>query len=617
MEQARYIAKVITSLATAVALVISIGLPGLFFAFVLNAEVSGLKAELEISAAIVNRAIRLNPLLWKYDQETFEDLFKGREFSSHNDNAYILLPGGDKIAEKSATPPGPFFSRTYELNDAGKTVAFLVMERSTNPLIKQTLIVFLFSSALGLALFALIKTLPHRIIRRAEKELLQLAYYDPLTALPNRTLLNDRLEQVVHRAGRDECQAAILLLDLDRFKNINDSLGYKVGEQLLKQVAVRLEKCLRGTDTVARYGGDEFVIILSQVPSDHEKYITLVARKIIQDLEFPVIVDGKALYTSCCIGISVFPLDGQDGQSLLKYADLAMYQAKKRGRKNLQFFSMDLNRKARERMRLETSLRQALEQNHLYLQYQPKLDFMTGKISGIEALTRWNHPEMGLISPAHFIPLAEETGIIHSLGPWILSSACRQHVIWQKAGLSPPPLAVNLSIRQLMQKDFIPQVESILEDSGLSPGQLELELTESCLMESSEDIIGKLKKLRELGVKIAIDDFGTGYSSLGYLKHFPVDRLKIDRCFVKDISSSDNDSKIAQTIIVMAKNLGLQVTAEGVELKEQLNILLKHGCDEIQGYLYSQPLSTTDLEKFLVRDHSTPSFLEEHSAQAC
>ncbi|WP_303721908.1 bifunctional diguanylate cyclase/phosphodiesterase [Malonomonas rubra] len=436
----------------------------------------------------------------------------------------------------------------------------------------------------------------------AEEEVQKLAYYDPLTELPNRTLLKDRLEQFLNNAERNKYQAAVFFLDLDRFKNINDSLGHNIGDQLLIEVSRRLQNCLRETDTVARYGGDEFVIILSEVPNKHEEYISLVARKVLEMMETPIRIQGKELYTSCSIGIAVFPLDGQDSQSLLKHADLAMYQAKEQGRKNFQFFSMDLNRKVRERMQLENNLRQALEQEQLFLHYQPILDLSNGKVSGMEVLARWQHPNKESIKPDIFIPIAEDTGLIHPLGFWILRTAFEQHLAWQRAGLIPPLLAINLSIRQLQQPDFIYQLATLLQETGFEPKYLELELTESCLMESSKNLIDKLQALKNLGISIAIDDFGTGYSSLSYLKHFPVDRLKIDRCFINDIIHSVSDCKIAQTIVAIGKNLGLKVTAEGVELEEQLNILLKYGCDNIQGHLYSKPLSPTEMADFLLND---------------
>ena len=599
MEQARTITRFSVRMAAMIALATTLCLPAIFFTFSYRIVASTLEAELDITSSLVTRAIRLNPYLWKYDIETLGNLLDNRSRSGQQGSIRILLADGTAVVARGSVRTGPIISKSRILTDGDKDVASLVIERSLSETVDQTFVVFLCSAAFSIGLFLLLKTTPARILRSAEKELQQLAYYDSLTSLPNRYLLHDRLGQIIQQAERDRFQVAVLLLDLDRFKDINDSFGHGTGDQLLRKIADRIQGCLRETDTVARYGGDEFVIILPKVPDRHEEFTSTVARKLLGAIEQPIHFDGKKLYSSCSIGIAFYPLDGQERQSLFKHAEQAMYQVKQKGRKNFQYFSMDLEHKVQKRTALELNLRQALEQRQLFLEYQPKFDLSAGRISGVEVLTRWNHPQMGQIRPDLFIPLAEETGIIHPLGSWILRTASLQHLHWQREGLAPPPLAVNLSIRELQQKDFIVKISNILEETGLSPEDLELELTESCLMESSEDIISKLKSLNRLGVKIAIDDFGTGYSSLSYLKHFPIDRLKIDRCFVKEIEQNQSDSKIAKAIIAMAKSLGLAVTAEGVETEAQLMILAEHGCDEIQGYYYSHPLPATDLERFL------------------
>ncbi len=605
-----------SNIALVIAVAISIGLPGLFFSFLYNSEISGLNAELDVAASQISRVIHLNPLLWQYEEEKLKGLLRQREYLKVDDNAYILRPDGKTLLSLPQDIPGPFVRREANLTDAGKVVARLVLERSLYDPLQYTVFAFILSTGLSFGLFFVLRGLARNIGSRAEQEILQLAFYDPQTSLPNRRLLNDRIEQNLQYAERESCQAAVLLICLDRFKSINDSYGFNIGDHILKTSASRLESCLRGTDTVARYGVDEFAVIMSRIPPDHETYISGLVNKITQALQQPVVVNEQKFFTTCCIGIAVYPFDGNNHLDLLRHADLAMTQARKKGAGTYQFFSMGLNRRAQEQLQLETDLRQALELNQHFLVYQPKLDLQTGKLSGIEALLRWRHPQLGLIPPQKFITLAEETGQIQQLGNWVLVNACRQHVRWQQKGLQPPPLAVNLSILQLRQKDFIEQLQRCLRETGMPPAMLELELTESCLMENHGNIHYKLMQINQLGSKIAIDDFGTGYSSLSYLKHFPVDRLKIDRSFVVDIATSDSDRDISKAIIAIADSLNLQVTAEGVETAAQQDILQELGCHELQGFFYRPPLSDTDLEAFLSRELTLPATIRQAQRSA-
>jgi diguanylate cyclase (GGDEF)-like protein len=431
---------------------------------------------------------------------------------------------------------------------------------------------------------------------KAEQEIHQLANYDTLTGLPNRNLLHDRLQQAVVQAARVQGSVGVLFLDLDRFKGVNDSLGHKAGDQLLRTLAERLRVCVRESDTLARIGGDEFVVILNVVTD--EDGISAAASKILAIVSEPFVIDGQELYLTTSIGVAVYPTDGDDVQSLLKHADLAMYQAKELDRNNFQFFSTDLNVKVMERMVLESSLRRALDRNEFHLFYQPQIDVNTRSLVGFEALLRWQHADLGMIAPDRFIPLAEETGLILSIGEWVLRTACRQGKAWQDAGLNPVRIAVNLSGRQFKTKlDEV--VAAILLETGFDPCWLELELTESILMRNAAGNLELLQALAAMGCSLSMDDFGTGYSSLAYLKNFPLGRLKIDRSFVKDIIINPDDMAIAKIIIDMAHTLKMEVTAEGVEDLEQLELLKSYGCNEMQGFFFSRPVPAQKAEEFL------------------
>lgn len=434
---------------------------------------------------------------------------------------------------------------------------------------------------------------------RAETEIQQLINYDTLTGLPNRNLLHDRLKLAIAQSAREQHLMAVLILDLDRFKRINDTLGHRAGDKLLLAVSQRLSACVRDSDTLARLGGDEFVILMTNV--GHEEAISTVAQKILAILAEPAYVDGHEIYTTGSIGIAVYPMDGEDGHALLKHADLAMYQAKEQDRNNVQFFSREMNIKVLERMILENSMRKALEREEFFLMYQPQVDARSGQIVGMEALVRWEHPDLGVLAPDKFIYLAEETGMIIPLGEWVIREACRQNKAWQTDGFPPLRVAVNLSGRQFSQQSLDEAVAAILLETGLEAEWLELELTESTLMKNVEANIQLLRKLKEMGVSLSIDDFGTGYSSISYLKHFPISRLKIDRSFVRDITTNPDDAAIAEIIIAMAQTLKLHVTAEGVETRAQMEFLSFHNCIEMQGYLFSRPLKA-DAFTQLMRD---------------
>ncbi|MGV8894692.1 MAG: putative bifunctional diguanylate cyclase/phosphodiesterase [Burkholderiaceae bacterium] len=434
-------------------------------------------------------------------------------------------------------------------------------------------------------------------IEAAKIQLDHLAHHDVLTGLPNRMLLQDRLSQAIELARRQGKQLAVMFMDLDRFKYINDSLGHAVGDQLLQSVTRRLVACVRHSDTVSRQGGDEFVLLLSNI--EHAQDAALSAQKMLDALALPHPIDRQELQIGASIGISIYPDDGRDAETLIKNADIAMYHAKENGRNNYKFFEPDMNARAVQRQLIEASLRRALVRQEFVLHYQPKINLHNGTIVGVEALIRWQHPERGLLLPAQFVPIAEDCGLILPIGRWVLREACRQARAWQQAGLTPVTVAVNTSALEFRAKDFLDNVRTTLADTCLEPHTLELELTESVLMRDAEATDSVLHVLADLGVKLAIDDFGTGYSSLSYLRRFPIDTLKIDQSFVHQISSNPDHATIVSAVISMGKSLKQRVIAEGVETPEQHAFLLAQDCDEGQGYYFGRPVAADALATLL------------------
>jgi diguanylate cyclase (GGDEF)-like protein/PAS domain S-box-containing protein len=424
-----------------------------------------------------------------------------------------------------------------------------------------------------------------------------LAHHDFLTNLPNRVLLNDRINQSISLAKRRGTDLALLFLDLDNFKYVNDSLGHGIGDKLLQSVALSLSSCIRNSDTVSRIGGDEFVILVAQ--NQESQNATLTADKILKALAAPHMIDDQELHISTSIGISVYPSDGLDAETLIKNADTAMYHAKENGRNNYQFFKSEMNVRAVERQLIEAHLRLALERQEFMLHYQPKVNLVTGKISGSEALLRWIHPEWGEVQPDRFIPIAEDCGLIVPIGRWVLREACTQVKKWEDAGFYPASVAVNISSLEFTQKDFVDDVRIILNETGLTPCQLQLEITESVLMNDAEASKTILKQLKAIGIQLAVDDFGTGYSSLSYLSLFPIDILKIDKSFVHDISSIEENGFIVSAVIAMGNSLKKRVVAEGVELANQLTFLKARQCEEGQGFLFSRPLTAENYARLM------------------
>jgi diguanylate cyclase (GGDEF)-like protein len=428
--------------------------------------------------------------------------------------------------------------------------------------------------------------------RRADEKILRLAHFDELTELPNRTMFMQTLKRAFSLAQRRGKQFALFFIDLDRFKNINDSLGHESGDQLLQDVARRLRDNLRESDSVARLGGDEFVVLVEDCADPRE--LNSIAQNILNAVGRPYVLSGQEYHVTGSIGISTYPTDGQDPAALLKNADIAMYLAKDRGKNNFQFYSAQQNAHSFERLALESALRHALGRDEFVLHYQPRVDIPTGRIVGVEALLRWNHPDLPMVLPNQFIPLAEETGLIVPIGRWVLRTACAQSALWRHEGLPALRMAVNLSARQFSDDGLIDDIADALAQAELAPNGLELEITESMVMQNPERAVTTLNRLREIGISVSIDDFGTGYSSLGYLKRFPIDNVKIDRSFIKDLPHDTDDAAITRAVIAMAQSLRIRVIAEGVETREQLQFLRDHDCNECQGYFLSRPLPASN-----------------------
>jgi diguanylate cyclase (GGDEF)-like protein/PAS domain S-box-containing protein len=441
--------------------------------------------------------------------------------------------------------------------------------------------------------------------KQTKEKLNHLAYHDALTDLPNQVLFKDRLKQAIALSHRNDHMQAVLLLNLDRFKTINDSLGYTSGDRLLQSVAQRLTSCVRECDTVARFGGDEFALLLTQIPRAQDA--ANVARAIKQALDQAFIFDDQEIFVSSSIGISVYPQDGRDTAGLLKTAGVALDRAKEQGGNNYQFYTAGGTTRALKQLVLESNLRPGLERSEFFIHYQPQVAIHDFNLVGMEALVRWQHPSLGVIYPTEFIHIAEESGMIIALGDWVMRTACAQNKAWQDAGLAPMRLSVNFSARQFQQPTFITDVAHILKETNLDPRWLELELTESSIMKDPDKAIEKLHELKLMGIKVAIDDFGTGYSSLNYLKRFPIDTLKIDKSFVSDVCKDPHDTAIVRAIINLGHALDVTVIAEGVETKEQLQYLSALECDVVQGFLFSKALSAKAFEELLVEQRSVAS----------
>ncbi|HZM35979.1 MAG TPA: EAL domain-containing protein [Burkholderiales bacterium] len=514
-------------------------------------------------------------------------------------NALELLDNGDRRAALKAISTEQSrrnLDDTYELLGqfrAKQGELFMHRTRQLQEQSRFSLATQYIATFFGLLFLGLIYYLVYRAItvrRQTEEKLKIVATHDPLTALANRTLLHERLSHALERAQHHGRLLAVLLVDLDRFKHVNDTLGHEAGDMLLQFAARRICDCLRETDTIARQGGDEFVVLMDEL-TDREP-ILRVSQAIMDAMAEPFVIEGQEMHVSASIGISVYP---DDGRTLLRNADVALYRAKGKGKNQYQFYSAQIDDYSRERLALESGLRRALERDELRLHYQPKVDLASGHICGMEALLRWQHPQMGLVAPDRFIQIAEESGLIQPIGAWVLRTACMQNGAWRRQGMRRFPVAVNLSPRQFAEESLLDDIKSALADSGLQGSDLELEITESMVMNDPEQAVNTLRRLKDLGIRVAIDDFGTGYSSLAYLKRFPIDSVKVDRSFVEDIPQDLDSMAIAQAIIAMAHSLRLKVVAEGVESEAQVSFLRGEACDEIQGHYFSAARAPSEI----------------------
>jgi diguanylate cyclase (GGDEF)-like protein/PAS domain S-box-containing protein len=495
------------------------------------------------------------------------------------------------------------FNKVYNTGEPAKGVDWQIIRKDgTKRYIESSISLQKDSSDKPIGFRGIVRDVTER--KRAEERIQYLATHDALTGLPNRLMFGQLINHAIQAARRYQRQLAVFFIDLDRFKAINDSLGHEAGDQLLQEIAKRFKKSLRAVDVVGRLGGDEFIMLIEEM--DELSQIENVAHKILSTAIQPIVLLGEECRVTASIGISIYPRDGEDEQALMKNADMAMYVAKEEGKNNYQFYSKDIQSKSNKRFSIETNLRRALERNELSLEYQAKVDFKTGAITGVEALLRWDNPYLGSVTPMQFIPVAEETGLIVPIGRWVMKTACAQNVAWQRQGLPPVCMAVNLSLRQLMDDNLLKDIKAALVDSGMAPNLLELEITESMVMQNPARLTGVLTNIKKLGVRLAIDDFGTSYSSLTQLRNFPIDTIKLDKSFIRNLPQDSKDKAITEAIIAMGKTLSLTVVTEGMETQAQKDFLQDHICDEMQGFYFSKPVAPDNFAD-LLRNHDPSS----------
>lgn len=596
------VTRLINVIAIAVALVVGIATPGMYFLANLEHQKGEIHAFAHIRASLVTNAINKNPAMWRFEEHKLLAMVEDHPRNEKYPTLYRVLDADRNTIVKSSDVvlPWPIISYRIKLYDSTRQVGLYSVERTLHCILIDTLWVACASLLLALIIAIPLRTLPLRALRKSQQRLVHMAHHDVLTGLPNRSLLNDRLNQAILYAQRYNRCVTLVFIDLDNFKTINDSLGHDVGDELLKQIAERMQRTVRRTDTVVRLGGDEFVIILFDQP-DKSESITGVLQKIREVVSQPLSIDNHMLWVTCSMGLATYPDDGKDMVTLLKNADAAMYQAKALGRNNFQFYTAEMNSKLKERIFLQEGMLNALANSEFMLMYQPQVLARTGEIIGVETLLRWKHPELGMIPPASFIPLAEENGMIVPIGQWVLRTACRQNKAWQDLGMRSIRVSVNVSARQFKETNWVATVADALKESGLDPQYLELEITESLIMENLDRAIEVMGEFQKMGVQLSIDDFGTGYSSLSSLKNFPVARLKIDQSFIRSLPDNDDDRSIAMAVIALGHRLNLKVVAEGVETEQQRSFLENNDCDEMQGYHFSKPVPADDIERMLAK----------------
>ncbi len=585
-------------LAAVTALAISLGAPAGYLYFGYQQAKGAISAESILAARQITRLINSNPDYWQYETNRIEELIRQHQHDTGGDDNRVVNNNGELIAESATIPPGshwPTLSQRQTLYDYGVAVGHLDIAYSLATLYKATALITLFSCIAGLLVYWGLRVLPLRALERAWSRLSFLASHDALTGLPNRMLFLDRLEQALSQARRKARVVTVHSIDLDYFKDINDTLGHAAGDSVLRQAAERMTACVRPDDTVARLSGDEFAIIQSdsETTANSEK----LAARIIERLSVPFNLNGQEAIIAASVGMASFTPGTRIGaDQLLKNADLALYKSKTSGRSTYHFFEEKMDVALQNRKALEADLRKALRENQFGLSYQPQVDLTTQRIVGVEALLRWHHPERGEVPPSEFIAVAESSGLILSLTEWILHTACKETADW-----APLRVAVNLTPDQFTHRNLVATVQSALRQSGMPADRLELEITEDVLIKDTERTLAVLKTLKHLGVHIAMDDFGTGYSSLGYLRRFPFDKIKIDRSFIADLSNSKDAQAIVRAIISLGRALGIHVNAEGVETVEQATALQIVGCEEVQGYFYGAPMAKANTEELFRR----------------
>lgn len=617
------LASVVKAVAGTIALIVFIAIPSGYFWIASEYESAALRMEASRGADVVSEIIYANPDLWKFNEHRLVGALKQILSRSSTHHTVITDMQGNTVAVLSADLQAPVLSAGIELTDGEKIVGKITVTESMRPLLLDTAFSGLFSALLALAIYFVLKILPLRalttvIVRLDDSQQLlrkeiqakglalseaknvgvamrHQALHDALTNLPNRTLFHDRLRQAISIARRNRKMLALMMLDLDQFKAINDTLGHQAGDMVLQQVGTRLQQTLRGSDTIARLGGDEFAILLALVHGQEEAVIT--AQRILETIQQPLVIENQALHVGASLGIALFPEHGDDPQSLLRCADVAMYSAK-RAQSGFEFYNVEHDAINARKIALHNDLRVAIEENQLVLYYQPKVDLVSNRVCSVEALVRWQHPVNGLIFPDEFIPIAEQGGLIRKMTCAVLRMALQQATDWQAKGRALP-IAINISGMDLQDPTFSEQVIKIMGEYTVSPMLIEMEITETALMEDPLSAIGTLQSLRDIGIVVSIDDFGTGYSSMAYLKKLVVSKIKVDKSFVMDMINSPSDMVIVRSTIDLAHNLGMSVVAEGVETEEIMEQLKLLGCDVAQGYHMSRPIPAEKMNEWL------------------
>jgi diguanylate cyclase (GGDEF)-like protein len=596
----RALARIVTALAAAIAIATALTLPAAFFLSEYATRHAEIAAEAKIAAATISQLASRNPGFWMFEDARIRGLLATLGAPSEPERRSVISGSGNVVADQGVALSSPVMAASSAIYDSGTVVGLVRVQRSLQRPLIRTAFVALLAGALGAIAFGVLRSLPLRLLHRALARSQHLATHDTLTGLPNRALFRDRIEQSLAWCRREYTALALLYLDLDRFKEVNDTLGHAAGDRLLIEVAARLCGCIRETDTLARLGGDEFAIL--QVGPRQFGDTELLAQRVIDALAQPFDLDGSPMNIGVSIGIAVrtvtkLELSSTDAGVLLQEADVALYRAKEEGRGTYRFFAAEMNQKLLERRALEADMLEALETGQFRLHYQPQFDLIKRQIVGAEALIRWHHPLRGEIAPEAFIPLAEETGSIARIGEWVLQEACCQAARWPTLSC----MAVNVSPVQFRRPGFVDQVTSALQHAGLAPTRLEIEITEGVLLHETEGTIATLRRLRALGVTIAMDDFGTGYLSLGYLQKFRFDKIKIDRSFVREVATDAQAAEIVRAVVRMSHAMGIRVNAEGVEHEHQAHILREEGCEEVQGFLFGHALPVAEFAALLTQ----------------